>query len=161
LVIVVMGVSGSGKSTVGSQLALQLGWKFADADDFHSTTSVDKMRNGIPLTDADREPWLNQLRSLIVQWIKEGNSAVLACSALKQAYRERLRGADDVCFVYLKAGRDVLSQRLLQRRDHYMKESMLDSQLMALEEPADAITVDAGGTPENIVHTIRKNLALV
>ena len=161
LVFVVMGVSGSGKSTVGSQLALQLGWQFADADDYHSSTSVEKMRNGIPLTDADREPWLNQLRSLIAQWIKQGNNAVLACSALKQAYRDRLRGADDVRFVHLKAGRDVLSQRLLQRRDHYMKESMLDSQLMALEEPADAIAVDADNTPENIVHTIRKNLALV
>jgi gluconokinase len=156
-----MGVSGSGKSTVGSQLALQLGWEFADADDYHSTTSVEKMRNGIPLTDADREPWLNYLRSLIVQWITEGNRAVLACSALKQAYRDRLRGADDVRFVYLKAARGVLSQRLRQRRDHYMKEFMLDSQLMALEEPADAITVDAAGTPENIVQTIRKNLALV
>ncbi len=161
MVVVVMGVSGSGKSTVGSQLALQLGWEFADADDYHSSTSVEKMRNGIPLTDADREPWLNQMRSLIAQWIKQGNSAVLACSALKQEYRERLRGADDVRFVYLKASRHVLSQRLLQRRDHYMKESMLDSQLITLEEPSDAIAVDAGSKPENIVHTIRKNLALV
>ena len=161
MVIVVMGVSGSGKSTVGTQLALQLGWGFADADDYHAAASVEKMRNGIPLTDADRAPWLKALRSLILGWIEAGKSAVLACSALKQAYRDELRGAEEVHFVYLKVRRDVLSQRLLGRRDHYMKESMLDSQLQALEEPIDATVVDANGIPEDIVHSIRVNLNLV
>jgi len=161
MVIVVMGVSGSGKSTVGTQLALQLGWGFADADDYHAEASVEKMRNGIPLTDADRAPWLKALRSLILGWIEAGKSAVLACSALKQAYRDELRGAEEVHFVYLKVRRDVLSQRLLGRRDHYMKESMLDSQLQALEEPIDATVVDANGIPEDIVHSIRVNLNLV
>ena len=161
MVIVVMGVSGSGKSTVGSQLASQLGWGFADADDYHAATSVEKMRSGIPLTDADRAPWLKALRSLIVGWIEAGKSAVLACSALKQGYRDQLRGDDDVRFVYLKVRRDVLSQRLLDRHDHYMKESMLDSQFQALEEPIEATVVDANGMPENIVHSIRVNLNLV
>ena len=161
MVIVVMGVSGSGKSTVGSQLALQLGWGFADADDYHAVASVEKMRNGIPLTDADRAPWLKALRSLIVAWVQAGRSGVLACSALKQAYRDQLRGGEDVRFVYLKVRRDVLSQRLLDRHDHYMKESMLESQFQALEEPIDATVVDANGMPENIVHSIRVNLNLV
>jgi gluconokinase len=161
MVIVVMGVSGSGKSTVGAKLALQLGWSFADADDYHAAASVEKMRNGIPLTDADRAPWLNTLRSSIIGWIEAGESVVLACSALKQAYRDRLRGGEDVRFVYLKVRRDVLAQRLMDRHDHYMKESMLDSQLKALEEPIDAIVVDANGMPENIVHAIRENLNLV
>ncbi len=161
MVIVVMGVSGSGKSMVGSQLALQLGWDFADADDYHAAASVEKMRNGIPLTDADRAPWLKALRSLITGWLEAGDGAVLACSALKQAYRDQLRGAEDVRFVYLKVRRDVLSQRLLERHDHYMKESMLDSQLQAIEEPIDATVVDANGMPENIVHSIRVNLNLV
>jgi gluconokinase len=161
MVIVVMGVSGSGKSTVGSQLALQLGWGFADADDYHAAASVEKMRNGVPLTDADRAPWLKVLRSLIIGWIETGESIVLACSALKQAYRDQLQGGEDVRFVYLKVRREVLSQRLLERHDHYMKESMLDSQLKALEEPIDAIVVDANGTPENIVRSIRANLNVV
>jgi gluconokinase len=161
MVIVVMGVSGSGKSTVGAQLALQLGWGFADADDYHAAASVEKMRNGVPLADADRAPWLKALRSLILGWIEAGKSVVLACSALKQTYRDQLRGREDVRFVYLKVRRDVLSQRLLERHDHYMKESMLDSQLKALEEPIDAIVVDANGTPENIVRSIRANLNVV
>src|SRR6266481_1027214 len=98
-----MGVSGSGKTTVGAELASQLGWRFADADDFHSAASIEKMRNGIPLTDADREPWLDELRSLIIGWMREGKSGVLACSALKVAYRLRLQVSDGVRFVYLKA----------------------------------------------------------
>jgi gluconokinase len=160
MVIVIMGVSGSGKTTVGAQLASQLGWRFADADDFHSAASIEKMRNGTPLTDADRGPWLDKLRSVIVGWMEEGKSGALACSALKQAYRERLQVSDGVRFVYLKVRRDLLSHRLLERHDHYMKESMLDSQIKTLEEPVDAMVVDANGTPADIVRAIRENLVL-
>jgi gluconokinase len=161
VVIVVMGVSGSGKTTVGSQLAQQLGWPFADADDYHSSGNVEKMRSGIPLTDTDRAQWLHTLRSLISGWIAAQQNAVLACSALKQTYREYLRVGEEIRLVYLKASQDLLSQRLLERQGHYMKRQMLESQLATLEEPNDAIVVNANGTPENIVREIRKDLGLV
>jgi len=161
VVIVVMGVSGSGKTTVGSQLAQQLGWRFADADDYHSSGNVEKMRSGIPLTDADRAQWLHTLRSLISGWIAAQKNAVLACSALKQTYREYLRVDEVIRLVYLKASENLLSQRLLERQGHYMKRQMLESQLATLEEPNDAIVINANGTPENIVGEIRKDLGLV
>jgi gluconokinase len=161
LIIVVMGVSGSGKTTVGSLLASDLGWCFADADDYHSAENVEKMRMGIPLTDADRGPWLERLRARIVEWLKSGSNGVLACSALRQVYRDRLRVNKRVHFVFLRGARNLLSTRLLQRHDHYMKQSMLDSQLTTLEEPVDAVTVDAGLAPEKIVQQIRESLALV
>ena len=160
MVIVVMGVSGSGKTTVGSRLAQQLGWEFADADDYHSPANVNKMRNGTPLTDADRESWLDALRALVASWMSAGSNAVLACSALREAYRERLRVNHAVRLVYLKASSELLSQRLLERRDHYMKQAMLASQLATLEEPGDALTVNANGTPEQIVRDIRAHLGL-
>ncbi len=136
-------------------LASQLGWEFADADDYHPAANVEKMRNGIPLTDADREPWLESLRSLIAAWIAAGKSAILACSALKQAYRDRLMVGASVRVVYLKADRELLRERLLLRRGHYMKEGMLESQIATLEEPEDAVVVDARSSVEEIVREIQ------
>lgn len=160
MVIVVMGVSGAGKTTVGSMLARELHWDFADADDFHSPANVQKMRAGIPLTDADRAPWLHTLRNVVTGWLAEGNNAVLACSALKQAYRNLLQVDEAVRLVYLKGDRDLFSQRLLDRHQHYMKQQMLDSQLLTLEPPVDAIVVNAQATPESIVREIRRHLDL-
>ena len=160
MVIVVMGVSGAGKSTVGSLLASDLGWDFADADDYHSAENVEKMRKGTPLTDSDRGPWLEKLRARIEAWMEKGENGVLACSALRQAYRDRLRVNEQVRFVYLKGEHDLLSRRLLQRPDHYMKQAMLESQLATLEEPVEAITLSANATPREIVQEIRKTLAL-
>ena len=155
MIVLLMGVSGAGKTTVGTMLASQLGWEFADADDYHPPANVEKMRNGIPLSDADREPWLESLRSLIVAWMAAGTSGVLACSALKQEYRDRLMVGESVRVVYLKADRELLRERLLLRRGHYMKEGMLESQIETLEEPADAIVLDARLSVEDIVREVR------
>jgi gluconokinase len=160
VVIVLMGVSGAGKTTVGQLLASQLKWEFADADDYHSATNIEKMRKGIPLTDADRAPWLETLRALITTWIATRKNVVLACSALKHAYREKLRIAPEVQFVYLKGTPQLLHQRLHARRGHYMTEQMLDSQLATLEEPGRALAVDVDRVPADIVSEIRVTLAL-
>ena len=150
-----MGVSGAGKTTVGKLLASQMGWEFADADDYHSAVNVEKMRSGIPLTDADRAPWLESLRGVIVGWIASAKSGVLACSALKKEYRDRLVVGSEVRVVYLKGDRALLRERLSGRRGHYMKESMLESQIATLEEPSEALVVDAGLAREEIVRKIR------
>ena len=155
MVVLLMGVSGAGKTTVGTLLASQLGWEFADADDYHSADNVEKMRSGIPLTDADRAPWLESLRGVIMGWIAAGRSGVLACSALKKEYRDGLVVGAEVRVVYLKAGRALLRERLLGRHGHYMKESMLESQIATLEEPLEALVVDAGLAPEEIVRGIQ------
>jgi gluconokinase len=161
LVIVIMGVSGAGKTTVGSLLAASLGWDFADADDYHSPENIEKMRAGIPLTDVDRAPWLKSLRARIAGWLDSGNNGVLACSALRQAYRDELRINESVRFVFLKGTPDLLSARLRQRHNHYMKQSMLESQLATLEEPVDALIEPADLAPEQIVQQIRESLALI
>ena len=158
MIVVLMGVSGTGKTTVGRLLAHDLGWPFYEGDDYHSAANVEKMGHGIPLTDADRDGWLTALRALI-----DGisGSAVLACSALKATYRDRLAaGRDDVRFVHLTGDPALLRRRLEERRGHYMPASLLDSQLATLEAPADAITVDVGGTPEAIVAAIRRALGI-
>ena len=160
MVIILMGVSGAGKTTVGQLLASQLNYEFADADDYHSATNIEKMRNGIPLTDADRAPWLETLRALITTWIATGQNAVLACSALKREYREELQIAPEVQFVYLKGTPQLLHQRLHARQGHYMTEQMLDSQLATLEEPEHALAIDVDRTPAGIAKEIQARLAL-
>jgi gluconokinase len=160
VIILLMGVSGAGKTTVGKLLASQMGWEFADGDDYHPAANVEKMRNGIPLTDADREPWLERLRAVIGEWIRTGKSGVLACSALKQGYRERLMVGASVRVVYLKGDAESLRERLLERSGHFMKAKMLESQIATLEEPSDAVVVDARGSAEEVVGEIRAALGM-
>jgi gluconokinase len=150
MIVVLMGVSGSGKTTVGRSLAAELGWTFLEADDFHPRASVEKMAAGIALTDADRLPWLDRLAEEIRGETARGRDVVLACSALKQAYRERLsQGArQDLVFVYLKGDATTIEPRLALRSGHYMPASLLASQFAALEEPTGAIVVDIRQTPK-------------
>jgi gluconokinase len=160
VVIVLIGVAGSGKTTVGKLLAARLRWPFADADDFHPAANIEKMRSGLPLTDTDRQPWLDRLRSLVESWITPGSNGVLACSALKQAYRDRLQVGNAVRFVHLKMDKELLRQRLQQRPGHYMKAVMLESQLAALEEPTEGLPVDGSKRPDEIVEVIVAGLGL-
>jgi len=154
-----MGVSGSGKSVVGKELAQSLGWEFFDADDFHPPANVAKMASGIPLDDSDRAPWLDALRELISSSLKADRPAVLACSALKEIYRQRLMdGNDGVRLVYLKGSYDLIWSRMVARAGHFMKPSMLQSQFNTLEEPVDAITVDIALSVEEIVKKILAEL---
>jgi gluconokinase len=161
MIVIVMGTTGSGKTTIGSLLAKRMRWEFVDADDFHPPSNVEKMKHGIPLTDADREPWLKALHDKIVEWTAEERSVVLACSALKQSYRDELRASSDVEFVYLKGSYQLFSERVLARRGHFAKQDLLASQFATLEEPTDAIIVDAGPSPEQIVSEVRRKLGFV
>jgi gluconokinase len=134
--LVVMGVSGSGKTTVASKLAGRLHWTFEDGDRFHPNSNVEKMRAGHPLTDDDRWPWLNAIADEIERVCKAGEHAVIACSALKRAYRNvLLRGRDDVRFVFLNGTQQLIAQRLSLRKDHFMPPGLLDSQFRTLEPP--------------------------
>ena len=161
MVVIVMGVSGVGKTTIGVALAAALGWRFLDADDFHPASNIQKMSAGVPLTDADRAPWLERLRGLISDALARGEDVVLACSALRKAYRERLTvDAARQRWVYLHLSPELLQQRLGQRKGHYMPVSLLSSQLGTLELPVGALTVDAAPPPEAIVASIRTGLGL-
>lgn len=158
-VVLMMGVSGSGKSTVGSALAAAMGWEFADADDFHPAANVAKMAAGQPLNDADREPWLAALHAHIVRTVRRDESIIVACSALKQRYRETLgAGVGDVRVVHLSGPRELLHARLQERPGHFMKPAMLDSQLETLEVPQDALVGDITQPPEVLVSQIRSAL---
>lgn len=157
-----MGVAGAGKTTVGRILADQLGWSFYDADDLHSPASISKMSGGHALTELDREPWLGALEVLVRGVDQRGESAVLACSALTRSFRARLAAAArKLTYVYLRVPRESLESRLDQRRGHYMKKEMLESQLQALEEPAEAVILDTGQeSPHAVAQAIRETLKL-
>jgi gluconokinase len=162
-IIVLMGPAGAGKTTVGELLAQSLGWRFLDADAFHSPENVGRMRRGIGLTDADRAPWLHAMRNALRDLHARGESVVLACSALKERYRRALvpRGAaKDVRFVYLRVQEPVLRERLAHRSGHYAGPALLGSQLATLEEPRDALWIDASPEPAEIVRRIRSDLAV-
>jgi gluconokinase len=163
VVVIVCGVSGAGKTTVGKLLAQKLGWQFYDADNFHSAANVEKMKNGIPLTDEDRQPWLETLRQRIQQCLDESENCILACSALKRAYRDHLRVNEEVKLVFLRASRARISEHLQQRRGHFMNPALLDSQFKDLEEPKpgeDICVVDIEGTVGDVAELIQTKLRL-
>ncbi|MGH7960848.1 MAG: gluconokinase [Candidatus Binatia bacterium] len=160
MVIILMGVTGSGKTTVGRLLSQELGWKFYDADDFHPPANIGKMKQGIPLGDDDRIPWLEKLRDLVRTCLERDENAVLACSALKEAYREYLLINTQVTLVYLRGDPDLLRERLQQRRGHFMDPKLLDSQFADLEEPQQAVVIDVSPSPGVIVQSIRSRLGI-
>lgn len=160
MIVLVMGVVGSGKTTVGQLLAEQLAWEFVDADSFHPAANVEKIRHGVPLTDDDRRPWLQALREAITGWLSEGRNVVLACSALKRAYRRELEVGPDVRFVYLKGSANLIAQRLRLRQGHFADDKILASQFADLEEPDDAVTVDIAAPPQQIVAEVQNKLGL-
>jgi gluconokinase len=161
MLIVIFGVSGVGKTTIGKLLAHALGWKFIEGDDFHPAANIEKMKCGEALNDDDRQPWLASLREQIEQSIAANEHAVLACSALKKEYRDQLRVKADVRFVYLRGSRDRIGEQLKQRRGHFFDPKLLDSQFADLEEPdagEDSLIVDIVGAPEKIVDRIKSSL---
>ncbi len=164
VIVVLMGVSGAGKTAVGELLAERLGWSFVDADDLHTAGNVHKMTAGVPLTDEDRLPWLLGVREVIVEHADSGRSAVIACSALKRDYRKLLLegpvGTGDTRLVYLRAAPDVLERRLRKRRGHFFDPNLLASQLDALEEPMEALVVDVDSDLEAVVNAVAAGLGL-
>ena len=159
MIVVVMGVTGAGKTTVGRALAEALGAEFLDADDYHPPASVAKMHGGVPLTDADRAPWLARLNAVLRERAASGAAAVLACSALKASYRDvLLKDLPDARLVYLRGSRETIAARLAGRRGHYMNPGLLESQFAALEEPADAIVAEVAADPASIAAEVAARL---
>src|SRR5262245_34497564 len=159
MIAILMGVSGSGKTTIGRLLAHELGWAFHDADDLHPAANVEKMHRGEPLTDGDRMPWLDAVHALMASLAGAGRSAVIACSGLKQSYRDRLSaGIPDVRYVYLRGDASLLRLRLAKRSGHFMPIDLLESQLDTLEEPTDAFVVDIEAPPDQIAARIVREL---
>ena len=162
VIVVVMGVAGSGKSVVGALLSATLGCQFREGDDLHPQENIEKMSHGIALTDSDRLPWLLRISEKIDEWRKLGECAVLTCSALKRSYRNIILGQrPGVKLVYLKGSPDLVRRRMLARQGHFMPVALLDSQFAALEEPTpdeNAITVDISGSPAEIVDQIAREL---
>jgi gluconokinase len=161
VVVILMGVAGAGKTVIGRALANATGWPFVDADDYHSPANIEKMRRGQPLSDADRAPWLEALRGVMTRALDRREHLVLACSALKEQYRETLRhGLRTVRIVHLHADEATLRRRLETRPDHFARPNLLASQLATLEPPTDALTIDAAQTPEQIVDAIRREFGI-
>lgn len=163
MIIVIFGVSGAGKTTVGELLARKLGWRFIEGDDFHPFANIEKMRSGHPLTDEDRWPWLERLRQQIEHSLGARQNTVVACSALKRAYRDRLRVSDEVKFVFLRGDYGLVEKQLRSRKGHFMKSRLLQSQFDDLEEPQPVecvLTVELGRTPERIVEQVEAKLYL-
>lgn len=164
MIVIVFGVSGAGKTTIGHLLADELGWKFYEGDDFHSQVNIDKMHAGVPLTDQDRRPWLESLRGLIEQCLVAKQNAVLTCSALKKSYRSCLRVNEEVEFVYLRGSAELIASQLRQRHGHFMDPKLLQSQFDTLEEPEAAegvIAIELDGTPRELADRIRNRLRLI
>ena len=161
MIVIIFGVSGAGKTTVGKLLARELGWRFIEADDFHPAANIEKMRSDHPLTDEDRWPWLERLRQQIERSLSAGENAVLACSALKRAYRDRLRASGKVKFVFLRGDYALIEKQLRGRHRHFMNANLLQSQFDDLEQPQpkeNVLTIELGRTPEEIVEEIKTNL---
>lgn len=154
MIIILMGVSGCGKTTVGKQLSLVLGCPFYDSDDFHSPEARLKMTNGVALTDEDRQPWLEELNRKMRKWNLQSHRTVLACSALKQKYRELLSRETEVIWVYLKGDKALIGERLQKRQGHFASVNLLDSQFDSLEEPQNAIVLDISLKPERLVEAL-------
>ena len=161
MVVLVMGVEGSGKTSVGQLLAQTLGWMFVDADDFHSASNKEKMSRGVPLDDADRGPWLRAIHDFVVDQTRKGQNVVLACSALKQSYRQQLQQGMEMKIVFLKGGFELFYSRLQKRQAHFARETLLASQFAILEEPTDAVTIDASLPEAEIVKQARSTLPLL
>ena len=155
-----MGVAGSGKTTVGTLLASELGWRFIDGDDLHSAANVEKMSRGVPLDDSDRRPWLLSIRNLIHGCESDGQSVVVACSALKQDYRDFLNDGTHIRWVFLAGSAQMIRDRLIHRMHHFMKSELLDGQLEILEVPHDALVIDIASTVPEIVKSIRQGLGV-
>ena len=155
MIIILMGVSGSGKTTIGRLLARDLDWDFYDADDYHPPDNIAKMASGIPLTDEDRQPWLQSIQDLIIDLIQQNKHAIIACSALKEIYRNKLHVKHIVQFVYLLGSFELIKERLTSRQRHFMTTDLLSSQFAALEEPQDVLAINVSAKPEEIVSAIR------
>jgi gluconokinase len=157
MILIVMGVSGAGKSTIAEALARATGWQFVEGDDYHSDANRKKMHSGTPLTDEDRAPWLASLHEVLQSWASRGESGIMTCSALKQAYRDTLaKGLPEGSyhFVLLEVPRAELEKRLKERAGHFMSPQLLDSQLATLEDPKDALRIQADGSPDEIAGKI-------
>ena len=163
MIVIIFGVSGVGKTTIGKLLAEELGRRFFEADDFHPRANIDKMQRGIPLTDEDRWPWLDSLRDAIERSVAAGENAVLGCSALKRKYREHLRVSSDVTLVFLHGDYALIEKQLRNRRGHFMNPALLRSQFADLEEPQrdeSVLTIELGRTPQKLVQEIKTKLHL-
>ncbi|MHC4456270.1 MAG: gluconokinase [Planctomycetota bacterium] len=157
MIVVVMGICSCGKTLIGQKLAQQLGLAFYDADDYHPKENVEKMTKQIPLNDKDRIPWLREMARQMPKWESKGG-AVLACSALKESYRQILSSGGNVRFVYLKGTKDIILQRMQNRKEHFMPTTLIESQMATLEEPEDAISVDIENSPSVIIRTVINEL---